>query len=81
MAAATKIDPMHQFQIAPIGSQALEASPFHFTNSAQSMLIVLGAIVVFMWGGFRRQLVPAQPLNNEETIAHLHGVDPHHRQR
>ena len=60
MAAATKIDPMHQFQIAPIGSEALEASPFLFTNSALWMLIVLGAIVVFMWGGFRRQLVPGR---------------------
>ena len=60
MAAATKIDPMHQFQIAPIGSEALEASPVLFTNSALWMLIVLGAIVVFMWGGFRRQLVPGR---------------------
>lgn len=60
MAAATKIDPMHQFQIAPIGSETLEASPFLFTNSALWMLIVLGAILVFMWGGFRRQLVPGR---------------------
>ena len=60
MAAATKIDPMHQFQIAPIGSETLEASPFLFTNSALWMLIVLGAIVAFMWGGFRRELVPGR---------------------
>jgi len=60
VAAATKIDPMHQFQIAPIGSETLEASPFLFTNSALWMLIVLGAILVFMWGGFRRQLVPGR---------------------
>ena len=51
---------MHQFQIAPIGSETLEASPFLFTNSALWMLIVLGAILVFMWGGFRRQLVPGR---------------------
>ena len=51
---------MHQFQIAPLGSDALEASPFLFTNSALWMLIVLGAIVLFMWGGLKRQLVPGR---------------------
>ena len=40
--AAPKIDPMHQFQIAPVGDGALEATPFLFTNSALWMLIVLG---------------------------------------
>jgi F-type H+-transporting ATPase subunit a len=58
--AAPKIDPMHQFQIAPIGGDALEASPFIFTNSALWMLIVLFAIVLFMWGGTKRQLVPGR---------------------
>ena len=60
MAAAAKIDPMHQFQIAPIGSNELMATPFQFTNSALWMLIVLVAIVLFMWGGTRRQLVPGR---------------------
>jgi F-type H+-transporting ATPase subunit a len=60
VAAAAKIDPMHQFQIAPIGSEELIASPFQFTNSALWMLIVLAAIVLFMWGGTRRQLVPGR---------------------
>jgi len=58
--AAPKMDPMHQFQIAPIGSDTLEATPFIFTNSALWMLIVLGAIVLFMWGGMRRELVPGR---------------------
>ena len=58
--AAPKIDPMHQFQIAPVGDGALEATPFLFTNSALWMLIVLGAIVLFMWGGTRRALVPGR---------------------
>ena len=58
--AAPKIDPMHQFQIAPVGDGALEATPFLFTNSALWMLIVLGAIVLFMWGGLKRQLVPGR---------------------
>ena len=58
--AAPKIDPMHQFQIAPVGDGALEATPFLFTNSALWMLIVLFAIVLFMWGGLKRQLVPGR---------------------
>lgn len=58
--AAPKIDPMHQFQIAPLGGGELEATPFLFTNSALWMLIVLFAIVLFMWGGLKRQLVPGR---------------------
>jgi len=60
VAAAAKIDPMHQFMIAPLGGEELAASPFQFTNSALWMLIVLAAIVLFMWGGTRRQLVPGR---------------------
>lgn len=60
MAAAAKIDPMHQFMIAPIGSDQLVASPFQFTNSALWMMIVLVAIIAFMWGGMKRQLVPGR---------------------
>lgn len=60
MAAEAKIDPMHQFMIAPIGSDQLAASPFQFTNSALWMLIVLVAIVLFMWGGLKRELVPGR---------------------
>jgi len=60
VAAAGKIDPMHQFTIAPIGSDQLAATPFQFTNSALWMLIVLGVIVLFMWGGTRRALVPGR---------------------
>jgi len=58
--AAPAIDPMHQFQIAPLGGGELDATPFLFTNSALWMLLVLGAIVLFMWGGLRRQLVPGR---------------------
>ena len=60
MAAPGKIDPMHQFQIAPMGGDQLTVNPFQFTNSALWMLIVLGVILVFMWGGMRRQLVPGR---------------------
>ena len=58
--AETKIDPMHQFQIDPILGQWAEGNPFVFTNSALWMLIVLGAIYVFMMGGMKRQLVPTR---------------------
>ena len=58
MAAASKIDPMHQFQIAPLVGDL--SSPFAFTNSALWMLIVLGAIYAFMIGGMKRELVPGR---------------------
>ena len=60
MAAEGKMDPMHQFSISPIGGGELTASPFQFTNSALWMMIVLATIIVFMWGGTKRQLVPGR---------------------
>ena len=54
------MDPMHQFAITPIGGDELVASPFQFTNSALWMMIVLAAVLIFMWGGTRRQLVPGR---------------------
>lgn len=60
MAAAAKMDPMHQFTITPIGSDSLTASPFQFTNSSLWMMIVFAAILVFMWGGMQRKLVPGR---------------------
>ncbi len=60
MAAPAKIDPMSQFAIHPMGSEALTGSPFAFTNSSLWMLIVLAVILVFMVGGNRRQLVPGR---------------------
>ena len=59
MAAETRIDPMHQFQIAPVAGN-LDGSPFVFTNSAMWMLIVLALIWLFMLGGMKRQLVPGR---------------------
>jgi F-type H+-transporting ATPase subunit a len=59
VAAETKIDPMHQFQIQPIAGN-LDGSPFVFTNSAMWMLIVLGLVFLFMLGGMKRQLVPGR---------------------
>ena len=61
MAAETAtIDPMHQFQIDSARRESLDGSPFAFTNSALWMLIVLGAIWLFMLGGMKRELVPGR---------------------
>jgi F-type H+-transporting ATPase subunit a len=60
VAAETKIDPMHQFHISPIVGDLAHGNPFVFTNSALWMMIVLGAIWLFMIGGMRRQLVPTR---------------------
>jgi F-type H+-transporting ATPase subunit a len=59
VAAESKIDPMHQFQIQPLAGN-LDGSPFVFTNSAMWMLIVLALIWLFMIGGMKRQLVPGR---------------------
>ena len=60
MAAESKIDPMHQFQIDPIFGDLAGGNPFVFTNSALWMLIVLGSIWFFMVGGLKRELVPGR---------------------
>ncbi len=59
MAAESRIDPMHQFQIHPLAGN-LDGSPFVFTTSALWMLAVLALIWLFMLGGMRRQLVPGR---------------------
>ena len=51
---------MHQFSIAPLGGGALSGSAWQITNSALWMLIVCGCIVLFMWGGMKRALVPGR---------------------
>jgi F-type H+-transporting ATPase subunit a len=58
VAAESKIDPMHQFQIAPLAGEM--GSPFAFTNSALWMLIVLALVWLFMVGGMKRQLIPTR---------------------
>jgi F-type H+-transporting ATPase subunit a len=60
VAAEGKIDPMHQFQIDALGGAHLDGTPFVFTNSALWMLIILGSILLFMWGGMKRELVPGR---------------------
>jgi F-type H+-transporting ATPase subunit a len=62
VAAESKIDPMHQFQIDALGGalDPAHVNPFAFTNSALWMLIVLAAILAFMWGGMKRDLIPGR---------------------
>ena len=55
-----KIDPMHQFQIEPLAKLDLFGFDISFTNSSLFMLVVLGAIWVFMLGGMKRELVPGR---------------------
>lgn len=59
MAAGSRIDPMHQFQINPLAGD-LDGTPFVFTNSALWMLVVLALIWIFMLGGLKRELVPGR---------------------
>jgi F-type H+-transporting ATPase subunit a len=60
VAAETKIDPMHQFQIDPIFGQLGPNNPFAFTNSSLWMLVLLALITGFMVMGMRRELVPGR---------------------
>ncbi|GGB58683.1 F0F1 ATP synthase subunit A [Blastomonas aquatica] len=61
-AEAGKIDPMHQFEIAPVfqGGFDLAGQTITFTNSALWMLLTLVALWVFMLGGMKRELVPGR---------------------
>jgi F-type H+-transporting ATPase subunit a len=59
-AQSGKIDPMHQFQIEPLMSLHLGKYDISFTNSSLFMLLVLGAIWVFMAGGMKREVVPGR---------------------
>ncbi len=59
-AESGKIDPMHQFQIEPLAKLDLFGYDISFTNSSLFMLLVLGAIWVFMAGGLKRAVVPGR---------------------
>jgi len=55
-----KIDPMHQFQIEPLAQLNIAGYDVSFTNSSLFMILVLGALWLFMWGGMKRDLVPGR---------------------
>ncbi len=63
-----KIDPMHQFQIEPLAKFELGGYDVSFTNSSLFMLVVLGAIWVFMMGGMKRAMVPGRWQVAVETV-------------
>jgi F-type H+-transporting ATPase subunit a len=58
-----KVDPMHQFQIEPLfGTDHWQVAGYHipFTNSALWMAIAALALLIFVAGGMKRQLVPGR---------------------
>ena len=66
-----KVDPMKQFQIEPIfGSENWEIAGFSiaFTNSALWMAVTVVLLVVFVYGGMKRELVPGRWQMAVETM-------------
>jgi len=61
-AESGKIDPMHQFLIEPLFGQdwAIAGRNIAFTNSALWMVVTLAALMLFMVGGMKRELVPGR---------------------
>ena len=61
-AEQAKVDPMHQFTIEPWLGADLNIAGYNlaFTNSAGWMLISAVALLVFMIGGMRRELIPGR---------------------
>ena len=55
-----KIDPMYQFKIEPLAQLELAGYDVSFTNSSLFMILVLGALWLFMAGGMKRDLVPGR---------------------
>jgi F-type H+-transporting ATPase subunit a len=55
-----KIDPMYQFQIEPLAQLDIAGYDVSFSNSSLFMILVLGALWLFMWGGMKRDLVPGR---------------------
>ena len=63
MAEAAKVDPMHQFTIEPMfGTDHWQIAGYNiaFTNSSLWMAIAAFALLIFVAGGMKRQLVPGR---------------------
>lgn len=63
MAAEAKVDPMHQFAIEPLfGSSnwSIAGHNIAFTNSSLWMALSTAALVVFVFGGLKRETVPGR---------------------
>jgi F-type H+-transporting ATPase subunit a len=68
---AGKIDPMHQFTIEPLfGTDRWHLGNYNiaFTNSSLWMIISAAALLVFVWGGMKRELVPGRWQMAVETM-------------
>ncbi len=59
-AEPAKVDPMYQFTIKPLAEWELAGYDISFTNSALWMMITTIVLMVFVWGGMRRELVPGR---------------------
>ena len=58
-----RVDPMHQFSIEPLfGTDHWSIAGYNiaFTNSALWMALTVVALLVFVWGGMKRDLVPGR---------------------
>jgi len=63
VAEAAKVDPMHQFTIEPMfGTDHWQIAGYNiaFTNSSLWMGIAAVALLIFVWGGMKRELVPGR---------------------
>ena len=62
MAAEAKVDPMHQFAIEKLYGHdwAIAGHNIEFTNSALWMGIATLALIVFVYGGLKREVVPGR---------------------
>src|SRR5205814_10053428 len=60
VAAAGKIDPMHQFTVEPLIALHIGKYDISFTNSAAWMVASLVVTALFMRGGMKREVVPGR---------------------
>jgi F-type H+-transporting ATPase subunit a len=63
VAEAAKVDPMHQFTIQPMfGTEQWQIAGYNiaFTNSSLWMAIAAVAVLIFVAGGMKRELVPGR---------------------
>ena len=68
---AGKVDPMHQFMIEPMfGTDHWQIAGYNvaFTNSGFWMGIAAAALLIFVWGGMKRELVPGRWQMAVETM-------------
>jgi F-type H+-transporting ATPase subunit a len=56
-----KIDPMHQFEVLSLyDGFTIAGQEIALTNSAVWMIAATVAVIIFLWGGMKRELVPGR---------------------